>query len=172
MKQSHLYAGGTGHGTLQGAKGLDIHPYGLPFTTRHSAVTLQAVLKTTLKGNPALQKQIGSGTSAGQRLVFRSVVWPDARIAACQPCIRVAIAPAKAEQKLCRGRRFADRPFQRWPAASCGEEMLRSDCATAIECCSCGAVAPPRAWRSTPLSTIDHWNPHPQRTTNEGCRRK
>jgi outer membrane protein TolC len=43
-----------------------------------SAVTLQEVLRTTLERNPAiLEAKAGLERAAGQRLVFRSVVWPD-----------------------------------------------------------------------------------------------
>jgi outer membrane protein TolC len=46
-----------------------------------SAVTLQAVLQTTLERNPAIQEaKSGLEQAAGQRLVFRSVVWPDAEL--------------------------------------------------------------------------------------------
>jgi len=45
------------------------------------AVTLQTVLQTTLERNPAIQEaKAGLEQAAGQRLVFRSVVWPDAEI--------------------------------------------------------------------------------------------
>src|SRR5947207_12215287 len=43
-----------------------------------SAVTLQEVLRTTLQRNPAiLEAKGGLEQAAGQRLVFRSIVWPD-----------------------------------------------------------------------------------------------
>src|SRR6478609_10167030 len=43
-----------------------------------SAVTLPEVLRTTLETNPAvLQAKAGLEQAAGQRLVFRSIVWPD-----------------------------------------------------------------------------------------------
>jgi outer membrane protein TolC len=43
-----------------------------------SAVTLQDVLRTTLERNPAiLEAKAGLEQAAGQRLVFRSIVWPD-----------------------------------------------------------------------------------------------
>src|SRR5262245_34110519 len=43
-----------------------------------SAVTLQEVLGTTLDKNPAiLEAKAGLERAAGQRLVFRSIVWPD-----------------------------------------------------------------------------------------------
>src|SRR5262245_51327951 len=43
-----------------------------------SAVTLQQVLRTTLDNNPAiLEAKAGLEQAAGQRLVFRSIVWPD-----------------------------------------------------------------------------------------------
>jgi outer membrane protein TolC len=43
-----------------------------------SAVTLQEVLRTTLEKNPEiLEAKAGLEQAAGQRLVFRSIVWPD-----------------------------------------------------------------------------------------------
>src|SRR5262249_21538486 len=43
------------------------------------AVTLETVLRTTLERNPAIQEaKFGLEQAAGQRLVFRSVAWPDA----------------------------------------------------------------------------------------------
>src|SRR5690348_8357675 len=43
-----------------------------------NAVTLQEVLRTTLERNPAiLEAKAGLEQAAGQRLVFRSIVWPD-----------------------------------------------------------------------------------------------
>src|SRR6266403_503780 len=43
-----------------------------------SAVTLREVLRTTLERNPAiLEAKAGLEQAAGQRLVFRSIVWPD-----------------------------------------------------------------------------------------------
>jgi outer membrane protein TolC len=45
------------------------------------AVTLQEVLQTTLKKNPAIQEaKAGLEQAAGQRLVFRSVIWPRAEL--------------------------------------------------------------------------------------------
>jgi outer membrane protein TolC len=42
------------------------------------AVTLQEVLRTTLEKNPAIQEaKVGLEQAAGQRLVFRSIIWPD-----------------------------------------------------------------------------------------------
>jgi outer membrane protein TolC len=42
------------------------------------AVTLQEVLRTTLEENPDIQEaRAGLEQAAGQRLVFRSIVWPD-----------------------------------------------------------------------------------------------
>ena len=42
------------------------------------AVTLRQVLQTTLEENPAIQEaKAGLEQAAGQRLVFRSIVWPD-----------------------------------------------------------------------------------------------
>jgi outer membrane protein TolC len=46
-----------------------------------SAVTLENVLQTTLERNPAIQEaKSGLEQAAGQRLVFRSVVWPQAEL--------------------------------------------------------------------------------------------
>jgi outer membrane protein TolC len=48
------------------------------FADPTSAVTLQEVLRTTLEKNPAvLEAKAGLERAAGQRLVFRSIVWPD-----------------------------------------------------------------------------------------------
>ena len=45
------------------------------------AVTLQEVLRTTLEKNPAIQEaRAGLEQAAGQRLVFRSIVWPDLEV--------------------------------------------------------------------------------------------
>src|SRR4030095_3742097 len=45
------------------------------------AVTLREVLQTTLERNPAIQEgKAGLEQAAGQRLVFRSVVWPRAEL--------------------------------------------------------------------------------------------
>src|SRR5205814_1313783 len=44
-----------------------------------NAVTLQEVLRTTLEKNPAIQEaKAGLEQASGQRLVFRSIVWPHA----------------------------------------------------------------------------------------------
>src|SRR4030095_11953758 len=41
------------------------------------AITLERVLQTTLEQNPAIQEaKSGLQQAAGQRLVFRSLVWP------------------------------------------------------------------------------------------------
>src|SRR5881275_2853128 len=46
-----------------------------------SAVTLENVLQTTLEKNPAIQEaKAGLEQAIGQRLVFRSVVWPHAEV--------------------------------------------------------------------------------------------
>jgi outer membrane protein len=46
-----------------------------------AAVTLQTVLQTTLERNPAIQQaKSGVEQAVGQRLVFRSVAWPDAEL--------------------------------------------------------------------------------------------
>src|SRR5436309_10707352 len=46
-----------------------------------SAVTLENVLQTTLEKNPAIQEaKSGLEQATGQRLVFRSVVWPHAEL--------------------------------------------------------------------------------------------
>src|SRR5262249_19329053 len=43
-----------------------------------SAVTLQEVFRITLERNPeVLEAKAGLEQAAGQRLVFRSIVWPD-----------------------------------------------------------------------------------------------
>src|SRR3982751_6718951 len=48
------------------------------FTHSASAVTLPEVLQTTLERNPEiLEAKAGLEQAAGQRLVFRSIVWPD-----------------------------------------------------------------------------------------------
>src|ERR1044072_3089934 len=45
------------------------------------AATLQSVLQTTLERNPAIQEaKSGLERASGQRLVFRSVAWPDAEL--------------------------------------------------------------------------------------------
>src|SRR5215467_3151198 len=46
-----------------------------------SAVTLENVLQATLEKNPAIQEaKAGLERATGQRLVFRSVVWPHAEV--------------------------------------------------------------------------------------------
>ena len=51
------------------------------FTSSAYAVTLETVLQTTLERNPAIQEaKSGLQQAAGQRLVFRSVAWPDAEL--------------------------------------------------------------------------------------------
>lgn len=51
------------------------------FTHRADAVSLQAVLQSTLEKNPAIKEaKAGLEQATGQRLVFRSVVWPHAQI--------------------------------------------------------------------------------------------
>src|SRR4029453_11743895 len=53
----------------------------LCFESRSYAVTLQTVLQTTLERNPAIQEaKSGLEQAGGQRLVFRSVAWPDAEL--------------------------------------------------------------------------------------------
>ena len=48
------------------------------FSQPTSAVTLQEALSTTLERNPEiLEAKAGLERAAGQRLVFRSIVWPD-----------------------------------------------------------------------------------------------
>src|SRR5213596_2968246 len=45
------------------------------------AITLETVLQTTLERNPAIQEaKSGLEQAAGQRLVFRSVAWPDVEL--------------------------------------------------------------------------------------------
>jgi len=49
------------------------------FAHTSNAVTLQEVLRTTLEKNPAIQEaKAGLEQASGQRLVFRSIVWPHA----------------------------------------------------------------------------------------------
>jgi len=51
------------------------------FTHTTRAITLERVLQTTLEKNPAIQEaKSGLEQAAGQRLVFRSVVWPHAEL--------------------------------------------------------------------------------------------
>jgi len=46
-----------------------------------SAITLERVLQTTLDENPAIQEaKLGLEQASGQRLVFRSLVWPHAEL--------------------------------------------------------------------------------------------
>src|SRR5262249_16374527 len=48
------------------------------FTHPVRAITLQEVLQTTLEKNPDIQEaKPGLEQAAGQRLVFRSIVWPE-----------------------------------------------------------------------------------------------
>ncbi|HTH18967.1 MAG TPA: TolC family protein [Candidatus Udaeobacter sp.] len=79
--------GATGRGRalstgklLQPASSILILVLGLVASWAHptSAVTLREVLRTTLDNNPAiLEAKAGLDQAAGQRLVFRSIVWPD-----------------------------------------------------------------------------------------------
>jgi outer membrane protein TolC len=51
------------------------------FVPSASAVTLGEILQTTLDKNPAIQEaKVGLEEAAGRRLVFRSVVWPQAEL--------------------------------------------------------------------------------------------
>jgi outer membrane protein len=51
------------------------------FAQATRAVTLQTVLQTTLERNPAIQEaKSGLEQAAGQRLVFRSIAWPNAEL--------------------------------------------------------------------------------------------
>jgi len=51
------------------------------FTYPAYAVTLETVLQTTLERNPAIQEaKSGLEQAAGQRVVFRSVAWPDVEL--------------------------------------------------------------------------------------------
>jgi len=78
-------AGGIGHALptgkrLQPAASVHILVLILIASFAHAtrAVTLQEVLRTTLDKNPAiLEAKAGLDQAAGQRLVFRSIVWPD-----------------------------------------------------------------------------------------------
>jgi len=80
MKRSICIPGSTGHRHLTGSKVFAIVL--IVFITHATrALTLQAVLQTTLERNPAIQEaKSGLEQAAGQRLVFRSVVWPDAEL--------------------------------------------------------------------------------------------
>ena len=45
------------------------------------AITLENVMQTTIENNPAIQEaKAGLEQAAGQRLVFRSIVWPDVEL--------------------------------------------------------------------------------------------
>ena len=80
MKRSICILGSTGRRHLAGLKVFAIILI-VSLTHATSAVTLQAVLQTTLERNPAIQEaKSGLEQAAGQRLVFRSVVWPDAEL--------------------------------------------------------------------------------------------
>jgi outer membrane protein TolC len=53
----------------------------LCFASQACAITLQTVLQSTLDRNPAIEEaKSGLEQAVGQRLVFRSVVWPDAEL--------------------------------------------------------------------------------------------
>ena len=80
MKRSICILGSTGRRHLAGLKVFAIILI-VSLTDATRAVTLQAVLQTTLDRNPAIQEaKSGLEQAAGQRLVFRSVVWPDAEL--------------------------------------------------------------------------------------------
>jgi len=80
MKRIIRILGSTCHRHLTGSKVFAIVL--IVFITHATrALTLQAVLQTTLERNPAIQEaKSGLEQAAGQRLVFRSVVWPDAEL--------------------------------------------------------------------------------------------
>src|SRR6267142_3701530 len=51
------------------------------FVHRTGAITLERVLQTTLENNPSIQEtKAGLEQAAGQRLVFRSVAWPQVEL--------------------------------------------------------------------------------------------
>jgi outer membrane protein len=80
MKRSICILGSTGRRHLAGLKVFAIILL-VSLTHATNAVTLQAVLQTTAERNPAIQEaKSGLEQAAGQRLVFRSVVWPDAEL--------------------------------------------------------------------------------------------
>jgi outer membrane protein len=80
MKRSICILGSTGRRHLARLKVVAIILI-VSLTHATRAVTLQAVLQTTLERNPAIQEaKSGLEQAAGQRLVFRSVVWPDAEL--------------------------------------------------------------------------------------------
>jgi len=63
---------------LQAAASVYIFILIASFVHPTSAITLREVLRTTLEKNPDIvQAKAGLEQAAGQRLVFRSVVWPD-----------------------------------------------------------------------------------------------
>ena len=63
------------------------------------AVTLQQVLRTTLDNNAAiLEAKAGLEQAAGQRLLFRSIVWPDFDLAS-PPVFNMATGLGRAAQK-------------------------------------------------------------------------
>ena len=96
MKRSICILGSTGRRHLARLKVFAIILI-VSLTHATRAVTLQAVLQTTLDRNPAIQEaKSGLEQAAGQRLVFRSVVWPDAELSVPR-VFRVATAPVKAE---------------------------------------------------------------------------
>jgi outer membrane protein len=80
MKRSICILGSTGRRHLAGVKVFAIILI-VSLTHATRAVTLQAVQQTALERNPAIQEaKSGLEQAAGQRLVFRSVVWPDAEL--------------------------------------------------------------------------------------------
>src|SRR5438105_5948411 len=51
------------------------------FVHRTGAITLERALRTTLENNPSIQEaKAGLEQAAGQRLVFRSVAWPQVEL--------------------------------------------------------------------------------------------
>jgi outer membrane protein TolC len=81
----HQRAGGIGPALLTGKRlqsTASVHIFVLiliaSFAHPASALTLQQVLRTTLERNPAIvEAKAGLEQAAGQRLVFRSIAWPD-----------------------------------------------------------------------------------------------
>src|SRR6201993_1692325 len=68
---------------LQPAAGVHIFALVLIASFAHptSAITLQQVLRTTLERNQEiLEAKAGLERAAGQRLVFRSIIWPDLEV--------------------------------------------------------------------------------------------
>ena len=93
------------------------------------AVTLEQVLEITIERNPAIQEaKAGLEQAAGQRLVFRSIVWPHAELV-CRPVCSGHRA-GSAERICCRTRCTRQTLFNLQPhpfAAACLVLMRNSN---------------------------------------------